>query len=534
MDLCQTLWSVDSIMKALQKRQFTLVALCALLGVLLAWKPAQVPPVWYDEGSKISLARNWVELRHYGYLLMGEPVPVSIMFTGMPAVAPIALSFRFFGIGLWQARLPGIFFTLGGLAVLYYLAGRLYDRSVAVGTLTVALLLSPQRDLHPVLLGRQALGEMPAVFFLLVGLALFSWAWKRPRSALPLAILFWALSLRTKPQMLPFLAAGLSFPLAIAFWKRCWRTARILMLGLLGTLVTFGLLTRGQELLLRSQLFTASSGHDLYSWLHSAPEYWFTHVVVLDLLPRLMALYVVVGFGMPVLLGLCYTAWKSVRNLHHMDLDNDREVCRLVLWTFAASCMGWFLLLSAGWPRHLFTAAFVGNVFVALLLQDVAGGFNLPRLARRGVEVLKHPRFTVPGMGMLLAVIFIPAAFLTNVATLYDSYVVSSDDSVLQAIRFLNTQTSSDAVIETYERELFFLLERPYHYPPRRVENQLIRRNHLRRNTVIDYDPLSADPDYLVVGDFSRTWHVYDSVLETGAFRPVFTSTRYEIYERVR
>ena len=148
--------------------------------------------------------------------------------------------------------------------------------------------------------------------------------------------------------------------------------------------------------------------------------------------------------------------------------------------------------------------------------------------------MLRHRRFTVPGMGILLAAIFIPIALLVNVMTLRENYVVSSDDSVLQTVRFLNTHTQPGSLIETCDSELFFLLERPYHYPPVPVHLQLIHREYLRRNTAIDYDPLSADPDYLVVGPMSRNYHLYDPVLETGAFRPVFTSTLYQVYERVR
>jgi hypothetical protein len=45
---------------------------------------------------------------------------------------------------------------------------------------------------------------------------------------------------------------------------------------------------------------------------------------------------------------------------------------------------------------------------------------------------------------------------------LYQSYVVDADASVLEVIDFLNAQTPSDSVIETYDSELFFLLKRRY------------------------------------------------------------------------
>jgi hypothetical protein len=50
----------------------------------------------------------------------------------------------------------------------------------------------------------------------------------------------------------------------------------------------------------------------------------------------------------------------------------------------------------------------------------------------------------------------------------------------------------------------------------------------------IDYDPLAANPDYLVVGHQSKYLGLYDPYLNTGAFRLVKKFSRYDIYQRVR
>ena len=102
------------------KGRYTLVSLWYVVWVLLVVKPGRLTPLWFDEGWVISLARNWVELGHYGHLKMGQPVSTSVLAAGLPVVAPIAASFRLFGIGAWQARLPGVFFTVGALACLVY------------------------------------------------------------------------------------------------------------------------------------------------------------------------------------------------------------------------------------------------------------------------------------------------------------------------------------------------------------------------------------------------------------------------------
>jgi len=90
-------------------------------------------------------------------------------------------------------------------------------------------------------------------------------------------------------------------------------------------------------------------------------------------------------------------------------------------------------------------------------------------------------------------------------------------------------------LIETYDSELLFLLNRPYHYPPDQIVVELIRRTfHYEDYTDIDYDPLAANPDYLIVGPHSKQWQLYDPVLRTGAFRLLQSYKRYQIYERVR
>ncbi|MFC2029552.1 ArnT family glycosyltransferase [Chloroflexota bacterium] len=521
------------LMQAFQSPRAALIALCGFLGILLILKPAQTPPLWFDEGWVVSLARNWVELGHYGHLQAGEAVPSTILNTGFPAVVPVALSFRLFGVGLWQARLPGILFTLGAFGALYYLAGRLYGRSVAIGTLVVGLLLQFQPDLHPILVGRQVLGEMPALFYLLSGFALLLWAWHRPRNAIPLAILFWALSLRTKPQILPFFFAALSLPLALALWKRQWRTVRLLATALLGTLAAVALLAWFEQLFLNSLLVSPASGGDPYSMVGD-PEVLRTYVFTLAPSARLTAFLIAVLFGMPVLLGLLYAAWGFFRDRRDMDLASAREVGRLGLWAFAVSWLLWYLLFSIGFARYVFPALFVGYIFAAALLVGVAGDSTLLGFLKQGAAAIKARRDTRPRVSILLGAVLVPVVCLLTLLVLYNAYTTYSDDSVLKVAQFFNTSTEPDALIETYDSEIFFLLDRSYHYPPDSLQHQLNRRAVLGENPVIDYDPLSADPDYLVVGSFSRNWRLYEPVLATGAFRLVRRFDQYEVYERSR
>ena len=53
------------------------------------------------------------------------------------------------------------------------------------------------------------------------------------------------------------------------------------------------------------------------------------------------------------------------------------------------------------------------------------------------------------------------------------------------------------------------------------------------KNTLLDYDPLEADPDYLVVGPFSRRYQLYDKTINDGNFVLIAGYPGYEVYERV-
>jgi hypothetical protein len=510
-----------------------LLILCVLLGMLLPLRLADVPPLSFDEGWAFEVGRAWVEQGHYGYYLSGEPVPASILNTGFPVLAPIALSFRLLGVGIWQGRLPGVLYTAGALAALYCVARRLYSRSVAVGTLAAALLLSGSARLHPILIGRPALGEVPALFFLLMGYAFFSKTLSRQWWALPLSVLFWSLSLRTKPQVLPFFVASMILPVAVLAARRQRRTAGILLLGLAGSLATTALLAWGE----RSLLEVASAGTAATSSPYAVLGNWDalrTYVFTLAPKARLVAVVILALFGTPLVVGLTHAALSFARELRREEQLSQRDLGRLALWAFTASWAAWFLLFSMGMGRYLFPAMFTGSVFVAATVQDLGGGFNPLRLLSRGPAAVTQRRPLAAKAVRLLLALAISALFLSTVFVLIKTFTAPSDTAAFQTAQFLNSRTRPDALVETYDSELFFMLQRRYHFPPDPVQWELSRRLFLGEDNPIHYDALAADPDYLVVGPMSRLWRLYEPVLTTGAFRLVKTITPYEIYQRVR
>ncbi len=498
-----------------------LLAPLALLGASL-WN-LNGRMIWWDEGWTLSVARNWVERGHYGRLLDGQLAPPGLE-ASLVVTAPIALSMRLFGVGIWQGRLFGVLCMLVAFALLYYLALRLYSRPVALGTLAV-LLLTPMHPLmHALLLGRQVLAEMPMLFYLLGGYVCLLLALRRSRWFLLPAVLLGGIGMSSKLQAIPFWVVSLLAPLAVALLRRRWRIAGLLAALLTGSVAVWQLMPWLQAGLLQ--------GHTL------RPRPLVGLLDVTAFVPlwvaRARSLSELLGFGWPSLLGVCYALWRWWSRRGRIAYDEGVETVRLALLAFAGSWMAWFALLSVGWPRYLFPATFVASMFTAALLYELTDRFNWRHLLPRAGAAIRERRLDRRSSGALLALLFIAATVPLTLGTVYRGYWVETSDALFQTAQFLNTRTPPNALVETYESELHFVLERRYHYPPDQIHVELTRRTYLDQPVPIDYDPLESAADYLVIGPFGRMWQLYDPAVAAGRFRLVERYGEYAIYERVR
>src|SRR5690242_15083172 len=114
-------------------RMIATVGVLVILGLLTVHLES-VPPVWWDEGWTLTVARNWVEHGHYGRLLLGKPIPAGIN-AAFHVTAAVALSFWLFGVGIVQARTVEVIVTVATLLLMYRLSRRIYDPTIALGVL---------------------------------------------------------------------------------------------------------------------------------------------------------------------------------------------------------------------------------------------------------------------------------------------------------------------------------------------------------------------------------------------------------------
>jgi hypothetical protein len=497
------------------KNQLWLLAAALLIFVALVINLESTPPLWWDEGWTLTVARNWVELGHYGRLLDGQLAPRGLEAT-FPVTASVALSFLFAGVGIVQARLVAVIFTLVAFALLYELARRFYSRSVGTATVLVLIFMSANVEVNPLIMGRQVLGEIPALCFLLGGYLCFILAEKR-LLLMPAAVCFWSLALFTKIQVLPFWVIALSAGLLFALIRRQWKSAKMFCVAFAGSLALY---LCAQYLFLQIVPSSTVSG--------------LTQSIALVLMKevRVGVLLQMLKFGLPTLLGLCWGLWSVVKSRD--QLQPHTELVQLSFLFLAASWLAWYVFLSVGWPRYILPPVFLGGVFLGGMLDHWTNHFNLSDTIERAGTALTRLRLRRENLKALTATLLIAMSLGQTLTVLYGAYVVQGDSSINDTLRFLNTATPPNTLIETYESELFFLLRRRYHYPADQVHVDLIRRNSLGQRVKIDYDPLAANPDYLVIGRQNRFWDFYNPYLTSGAFRLLQKYDRYEILERVR
>lgn len=501
-----------------------------LIGLLILWitflsifNLEGAPPLWWDEGWTLTAARNWLERGHYGPYLDGQPAARG-MEGAFTYTVPIAAVFHIFGVGVFQGRFVQVLFTLSTLALVGYMAWRFYGASVAVAALAILTLMPAYPSLHPVILGRQVLGEAPAFFYLMAGYAcLLMFIPGRELLAGILAVVFWSLAINTKTQILPFWAVSIVVPLACTLYYKRWRLAVFIAMLLVMSIAGAELAIAIWSEWIKSQTVPRVTVTGMYEAIATGGT----------LPARLFSLISLVIFGLPTLIGLSAGVWRFL-SIEIRELSEE-NIVKLSILALATSWFAWYLLLSVGWIRYLFPATLLASIFLAKLLADLTNQFDASITLNRVYLMFSRCKFTMPNVGAFLTILIIFISVPRGMYMLYRVYVVEADVSVKEAAEFLNTYTPPDALVESYDSELFFYLNRRYHFPGDQLHVDLIRRTFLyEQNRRIDYDPLASNPDYLVVGPQTKQWRLYDAVVKSGTFRLIRSYARYQVYERVR
>lgn len=172
------------------------------------YKLTESPPVWMDEGVIVQTAKNLAEKGVYGLQVAPHKfVSSGFVTTSYPVIYPVALSFKLFGVGIFQARIVMVMFILLFFVAAYLLIKKSHGVLPAFFSLALLASFAPIYG-H----GKNVLGEIPGLFFLLCFLL---FARKIEISHYPrtlffvLAGVFVGLSMSTKPIFLDLLSFSL-------------------------------------------------------------------------------------------------------------------------------------------------------------------------------------------------------------------------------------------------------------------------------------------------------------------------------------
>lgn len=479
--------------------KWTMGGILGLLGLsaLAFYRLTLYPPTWFDEGSHLHVPKALVRWGVYAdYSSEGFRFSGPIFGVGPTVLLPIAGAFHLFGIDLWPARWVMVGYLLLGVSLFSVVARRWVP---GIGAAFAGLWFVFARSVDTVTLGRQVLGEVPAMTFLALGL------------------IGWARMARGRKG--GALLAGLGFGLAL-ITKNQWG------LFLIPALITMALLGR---VFYREPSWAgnlAAAGVALGLWGLWQGILW--GVWIPDPLRTLGELRQIAGgsvatfpsprmsatarslltvFDGALLPAVFYVLAKA--------LQRSREGYR---WGFvgvlAGLNLGWLVVASNGWLRYAYPG-------LALLSLGLGG-------------MVEDLRKQVPGSALRWGITgWLALLLLGSAAIIIGRVVRQGDGSAFEMARYLREHIPESARIETWEPEMMVLTDHAYHQPPQALLDAAARFIWLGGpppSAFYRWD--SARPDYVLVGAFGRWVQLYQEV-EEGCTRPVAAFGPYRLYAPV-
>ncbi len=478
-----------------------LVALAAFLALInLPYAPA----TWFDDGSHLHVPKTLVrhgvyaDISSEGFRYFGPTIGV-----GPTVMLPIAGAFQLAGVGLLQARLVIVAYLALALVALFMLARRLYGFQVALLALLLALASRTLRFEGMVEYGRQVLGEVPGMAFLLGGLLAYAVGTTRPaqsrRYAL-LAGLAFGLALVTKNQFMLIVPPTLVL-LALLDWAyyragNWWlRLAPpIIALGCFGAWTLIMLTFFGPDGFAANLAKTRqAAGGAIFVFDFEAT--------------RRAVVYLVQVYGGLLIPGLLYSLWRS-------RVRTPQALAALAPSLMATLWLIWFVT-SLGWARYAFPAVILGSMAVAGLAVD-----TLRALATR-----RHTLLLGLATAYLALVILLPLALTAQV-------VLTPHDAAQRMAAFMNQHVPQDVIVETWEPEMGVLTDHNYHYVPTELLDGAVRREWLG-GAPVAYAGLDAKPAYVLQGPFGSYTQIYGAATLATDYTVIYSAEPYVLLQRI-
>ncbi len=478
------------------------------------------PLTWYDEGSHLHVPKTLIRFGVYadysseGFRYYGPTVGI-----GPTVFLPIAAVFKVFGIGLLQARIVMALYMLAAAACFYRLA-RFFGGGVFAFLATALLVVS--RGTAFLEYGRQVLGEVPGLFFLLAGLIVWFRAWEKPKTAsLAAAGLLIGLSTVTKNQYLLVIAPALMIAWAanLLYYRSVPQRAILITGGV--TALCYAAWQAYQVFYLGPA--TAGENFALLREGAAGAALVFSPALMKRSISELLSLKVFLGFLVPA---LGYGIFLS--------LPRSKDGLRWgVVFLLAVSNLVWYVTASISWIRYAFPGLAFASLFVARLFADLTGGFHLDwrgivQRLRSGQPAAAEQALRVVLLGWLALMLVIPLG--QNALN-----IIRPEFNAPQAMAaYMEQHVSQSALVETWEPEMGFLTDHNYHFPPPGLLYQAVSYIWLgQASPAENYHFVETEqPDYVLVGEFSRWVQLYPADFLRSHYTLETIIGGYELYAR--
>jgi hypothetical protein len=505
-------------------KRLVLFGLFVIAAFLLLYNLEFSPRPWHDEGAALSVSKTLVEDGVYAVRNLDEYQTFGpVQSVGPTVLLPVALSFRLFGVSLAHGRVVVALYSLLTLVAFYALASKLFGDRTAL--LAVALLLGSHaaQFLH---LGRQVLGEVPALGFFLGGCLVYSLSMEARRGRFWLCLIAGLLVGAAIVTKSSYTMMGLgSFALLIILDLIYYRQgqAKYSLVVVLAASACAAMWSGWQLAYYGADTFFENVAKYRQLAAYSTGFHLSTSIAAFKSIFGPTADYFFFFLGCPALI---YAALLSLRR--------SQEGFRLALLTiFGAMELAFYLFWSVP-GFHLLVPAAVSAIFVAKFCRDL-----LSRLAISLSGFWMEIRQGQPA-GFILSAVALMALGLMVLYPLQSvvrTETLAKDRGPHDFAILLEGSVEKDAVVETWERELNILTDLKYHYPDQSMMAYTGRAIYQGGDR--DYALGAAyfqnyRPSYVVVGWFARWTGIYDmSFLEQYACRVATAGEgelRYEVY----
>lgn len=489
----------------------TRVRLAAALLIALfsvAWL-GDVPAVWFDEGSHLHVPQMLVERGAYadysaGELRYGGPV----LGVGPTVLLPIAASFKLFGVGVVQGRAVMVIFLW-----LFLWTTWLFTRELAserVADLSVLLLVGAPA-VSVLMLGRQVLGEVPALWFVMLGLL----AWQRALvtgkgAGFIVSGLLFGLAVVTKYQFLIMLMPG--FALA-------WVVSRVRGRFVAHRAFVIPVVVCGAVFAAWQAVLFAYVGPDVFAANMAGVSNASRGAAVTLALTRMReSLRTVLGFGAFVGLAVPALAWVTAREWHTRD---RRAATWMLMVSLACANLGWYVVSSIGWPRYAVPGlVFAGIAAASMLQQFTSGGIGLGQ---------RSPALALRTVGWLWIALAGPLPLAATAA----SILTPPPNAARAMASFLDRTLSPSALIETWEPELGVMTAHRFRFPPNTLLATAVAHRFANGPAPSSaYDFTKPPPDYVLVGEFATWVDIYPREQLVSGFELLHEEGPFQLFQR--